>query len=230
MSAPRDTDLNEWINASAFHPADSKLKQKGHELARKAVVALGQLLHWLLPPGRAKSLAFTHLELTRLYANMALAVGKGPQLLARDEAYTELALDTALGNLRHVDMPSDPRIAQYEETQRQAATGPQADAAPGPVITEAAEPGIYAEKDTQPADTFRESFQDGEDYLLKVVGGRGVVAIGSMYITGAVEDVVIPRDTEGDLGWYFNLNSPTEVNQFLAAVAAAGERAFADRV
>jgi hypothetical protein len=110
--APRDVDLSDWLNAAAFHPADTALKQLGHEALRRLIAELGVTLHQLLPASREKSLAFTQLELVRLYANMALAVHGGP-----NEHVTILDLQRLLGHVQ-VDMPSDPRIEEYKAAQR----------------------------------------------------------------------------------------------------------------
>ena len=107
-----DVDLDAWKNRSAFHPANTRLKQLGHELARKAVVALGELLHWLLPPGTEKSIAFQRLDEVRLYANMALAVNGGPQLLIGNEEYTQDAVEEALRRHASVELAGDPRIKE----------------------------------------------------------------------------------------------------------------------
>ncbi len=234
---PRDVDLEAWKNEAAFHPADTRLKQLGHELARKAVVALGELLHWLLPPGRAKALAYTHLELVRLYANMALASGKGPQLLYGDAAYTEDAVEIALRNYRDVDLPEDPRIAQYKENQlapgldaalekahadgsifSERPTLPGADAdAPRSGLTgvarqEAAEPAIHGEQETAPEGTFHWT-DEGRHVQVDVYGKDGEV---QLILTDQDHGVSIAKV----------LDEPLPVNQILSAMAAAGDLVF----
>lgn len=102
--APRDVDLADWLNGAAFHPADTPLKQAAHEAVRGLIGEVGTVLWEILPPGRAKSLAFTGLEPVRFYANMALAVGGGPKAeVTLPELYE-------LMNRLTVQMPADPRV------------------------------------------------------------------------------------------------------------------------
>lgn len=124
-----DVDLDGWKNRSAFHPANTRLKQLGHELARKSVVHLGELLHWLLPAGPEKSIAFQRLDEVRLYANMALAVNGGPREMAASEEYTEAAVAAALRDYERVELPGDPRIKEYEAGQRGESFPPGTDPA-----------------------------------------------------------------------------------------------------
>jgi hypothetical protein len=224
MIGERET-VDDWLKELAFHPADTKLKQLGHELARRAVASLMQLLYWLLPPGRNKSLARTHLELVVMYANKALAVGGGPDPLMYDEEVLKAALKTYAG----VQLPSDPRIEEYQAEQRgEAPTLPGADPAAsttlgvtGGLRQEAAEGAVYGEAETEAPETFRAEFEDG-DCSIKVIGGRQHVAVA---VVGP-EGLPIDPDEDGKFGWYVNLTTPTAVNQFLSAVAAAGDRAF----
>lgn len=101
---PRDVNLAEWLNSAAYHPADTELKQLGHEAARKLIGELGMLLHQLLPASREKSVVFTNLEQVRHYANQALAVHGGP-----GEHVTAADVRRILDGLA-VEMPSDPRV------------------------------------------------------------------------------------------------------------------------
>lgn len=236
MLTPRDVDLDAWKNDAAFHPADTPLKQLGHELVRRAVVGLGELLHWLLPAGRAKSLVYTHLELVRLYANMALASGGGPALLYGDEVYTEAAVAAALRDYEGVSIPEDPRIAQYKDSQLSGGfehavlDGPPSGLL-GAVRQEAAEPAIPGEMPTAPEHEFEWTFEDG-DGLLKVRAAKGVVSIVTVlnsspeYARREGADPQPWADREGDVGWHIGMTKPFDVSQFLSAVAAAGERAF----
>lgn len=116
----RDVNLGEWFNAAAFHPADTELKQLGHEAARRLIGEIGTSLWHTLPPSREKSLVFTLLEQVRHYANQALAVHGGP-----GEHVTVEHLRALLDNLI-VEMPEDPRIEEYKAAQR----GEEPDAAP----------------------------------------------------------------------------------------------------
>jgi hypothetical protein len=102
---PRDVDLAEWLNAAAFHPADTQLKQLGHEAARRLIGELGQTLWQLLPPSREKSIVFTHLEQARHYANQALAVHGGP-----GEHVTVADIESIFARTERVELPADPRV------------------------------------------------------------------------------------------------------------------------
>lgn len=114
---PRDVDLAEWLNATGFHPADTTRKQLTHEAVRRLFGEVGTILHQLLPPGRAKSVAFTELERSRIYANMAAAVGGGPGVHV-----TEGDLRALLARMV-VALPIDPRIEEYEAGQRGEKSG-----------------------------------------------------------------------------------------------------------
>lgn len=56
-----------------FHPADTEHRQKRHETVRSLCLYLAENLNGLLPEGREKSLAITHLEETMMWANAAIA-------------------------------------------------------------------------------------------------------------------------------------------------------------
>jgi hypothetical protein len=218
-----DVDLDAWRAKFAFHPADSRTKQLGHQLARKAVMALADLLHWLVPPSDDKSTAFRLLGDVLMYSNRALAVNGGPRLIeGGGDEYLEQVLEAALASYAHTQLPEDPRIREYEREQLAApdATGQTS----GPVVTPAAEPGVYAEQDTAPADRFEAEFEDG-DVTLRVIGGRDGV---SLAVVGPQPP---PADRDGgrEYGWYFNADKPQSVNQILSAIAAAGERGFGHR-
>lgn len=234
--APRDVDLDAWMNGFGFHPADTKVKQIGHQLARKAVAALAGLLHWLVPAGREKSLAFTHLELVLMYANKALAVGGGPAIMGGDPEYTENVLASALQQYARVEIPEDARIQQYEADQlkgqghyadQASAPGAPEDAPKlgftGAAVVQAEEPAIHGEQPTEDPETFRAEFYDG-NITLKVVGGRGYVALATCGPTPPVAETTDPTS----FGWFANLNNPAEVNQLLSAVAAAADRSFTE--
>jgi hypothetical protein len=125
MAEARDVDLKAWMDGFAFHPANTRAKQLGHAIVRQLVANVAGILHALLPPGREKSLVFTHLEQALMYANKALAVGGGPRPLFTDHAETELAelgkIHESLvkeGEIFGAVMQQDPRIAKYEAQQR----------------------------------------------------------------------------------------------------------------
>lgn len=111
----RDIDLNDWLNGVGFHPANTELKQLGHEVTRKLVAELGVQLHYILPAGRDKSLTFTALEDVLMRANRALAIQGGPD----PERVTAGSLRGILeaGTLGDAALPEDPRIDQYKAEQ-----------------------------------------------------------------------------------------------------------------
>lgn len=121
MHQGRDIDLRQWLDGIGFHPANTELKQVGHELARQLVALLGTHLHMLLPAGRDKSLAFTHLEDVLMRANRALALGDGPPPTVVVEDAKAL-----LANLKEIlsqlgsGLPDDARIEAYKAAQRNA--------------------------------------------------------------------------------------------------------------
>jgi hypothetical protein len=246
----RDVDLDAWRAKFAFHPANTVIKQLGHQLARKAVMALAELLHWLVPPGDDKSVAFRLLGDVLMLSNRALATNGGPRIIDGDEAYTQQALEAGLARYGATELPEDPRIREYEADQRREhptgspsghITGmverdghlepvtfrtddPRAQLGlTGVVVSEAAEPAVYAERPTEDPETFRAEFEDG-DVILKVAGGRGYVSVAVLGPPGPP----LP-DKDGLYGWYTNLHSPTVTNELLSAIAAAGDRAFTVR-
>lgn len=139
--APRDIDLKAWLDGFAFHPANTRAKQLGHAIVRQLVANMAGILHALLPPGREKSIVFTHLELVLMYANKALAVGGGPRPLFTDDEGEELRQQTEVlaslireGRVFGAEMQQDPRIEEYEAEQRgEPAAGGILDALPFPV-------------------------------------------------------------------------------------------------
>lgn len=114
--AQRDIDLDGWLDGIGFHPANTELKQLGHEVARKLVAQLGVQLHYVLPAGRDKSLAFTALEDVLMRSNRALAIHGGPD----PENVTAGSLRGIIedGTLGDAKIPEDPRIEQYKAEQR----------------------------------------------------------------------------------------------------------------
>ena len=59
-------------NRFTYHAPDES-KKVAHETARGACRTLAEALNAMLPEGREKALAFTHLEETMFWANAALA-------------------------------------------------------------------------------------------------------------------------------------------------------------
>lgn len=84
MTAPRDIDLPGWLNGIAHHPPADEETVLAHQAARNLVGQLGMSFFQLLPPGREKSLAFTHLEEALMWANKAIAVHGGPEHFTDD--------------------------------------------------------------------------------------------------------------------------------------------------
>lgn len=124
---PRDVDLSEWLRGFGFHPANTRIKQLGHEIARQQVANIAGVFHAMLPPGRERTLVFGYLEKALIFSNKALAVGGGPRPVVSDDVAEEVAvLERVLASLRlegeafGAVLPQDPRIKEYEEQQRKA--------------------------------------------------------------------------------------------------------------
>lgn len=64
------TDLE---NRFTFHPATTEDTKKAHESVRNGCLAHARELNSLLPEGREKALAMTHLEEVMFWANAAIA-------------------------------------------------------------------------------------------------------------------------------------------------------------
>lgn len=60
-------------NRFAFHPATTEEKKMEHGSVRASCLSLAMNLNDLLPEGREKSLAMTHLEEVMMWGNAALA-------------------------------------------------------------------------------------------------------------------------------------------------------------
>ena len=136
MGPGRDVDLKAWLDGFAFHPANSKTKQLGHNILRQLVANLAGLLHAMIPPSREKSLVFTHLELVLMYANKALAVSGGPRPVVSADEAEELDYLTQMNDALMQEgaalgtvLSQDPRIKEYEASQR-AAGGEQVETGP----------------------------------------------------------------------------------------------------
>lgn len=65
---PRDLD-----NRFEYHPPLTEQRRRDHETVREYCRTLAESLNRILPEGREKSLAITHLEETMFWANAALA-------------------------------------------------------------------------------------------------------------------------------------------------------------
>jgi hypothetical protein len=57
----------------AYHPPSSDEIAGAHESVREVCVTLARVLNYMLPEGREKSLAITHLEDTMMWSNKAIA-------------------------------------------------------------------------------------------------------------------------------------------------------------
>jgi hypothetical protein len=60
-------------NRFAYHPPTTEQRKSDHETVREMCKSLAHSLNALLPEGREKSLAVTHLEDAMMWANAALA-------------------------------------------------------------------------------------------------------------------------------------------------------------
>lgn len=70
-------DTADIANRFAFHAATTDQKRDAHTSVRQSCKRLADFLNEVVPEGREKSLAFTHLEEVMLWANAALARAGG---------------------------------------------------------------------------------------------------------------------------------------------------------
>lgn len=187
---PRDISLTDWLDGVGFHPADTELKQRAHELARLMTATYATHMHNLLPAGRDKSLVFTHLEDVLVRANRAIALGKGPRPGVELEPNEGRAgLRTMVAEFKQIladldaRVPYDPRIAQYEATQR----GERVNGLPVPP-----ERPIPGQQAVQPLEPFE--YRTGEEPDLV----RSLSA--ALTATGAVTPEVQIQTSEHDEG------------------------------
>lgn len=117
--APRETEADDFRNGLGFHPANTTRIQLAHEAVRLLAQLMGTHLVMLLPNGRDKSLAKTHLEDVMMRANRAVALGKGPHPAVDETALADLIADLKLV-LVHLgaSAPEDPRLDAYKAEQR----------------------------------------------------------------------------------------------------------------
>jgi hypothetical protein len=213
MNTPRDVDLADWLDGIGFKPANTEAKQLGHEAARQLVGRLGQTLHYLLPPGRDKSLTFTHLEDVLMRANRALALGGGPN----EEA--TLGSIGAIIEEMGVLLPEDPRIEQYKAEQRGETPGQE------PL------PDDFQMQGEQSYDATVST--DDAEIKIELTGSATSRRV-QLGVTSTPERVKVCQDDasrgEGPkfTGFYAGFTAPDHLSAFLREVAAAGQVAFGD--
>lgn len=66
-------DQKELDNRFTFHPANTPDRQVNHQSVRDECRDFSRYLNGLLPEGREKALALTHLEEVMMWSNAALA-------------------------------------------------------------------------------------------------------------------------------------------------------------
>ncbi len=72
-------DRTELAHRFQFHPADALNTQEAHEGVREACLDAAYTIDDLVPDGREKSLAITHLETAMMFANAGIARADGPR-------------------------------------------------------------------------------------------------------------------------------------------------------
>jgi hypothetical protein len=208
--APRDVNLDEWLDGIGFKPADTERKQLGHEAARQTIAEVGRLLHGLLPAGRVKSLVFTDLERVLHRANQALAVGGGPHEWIDDDTLRRLAA--------HGPLVADPRVEEYKAGQR----GEK-------VITEARPvEAVHEHEPAEPTETYREE--------VRGAAGETVLQVsGSLFRAGGYVDLAVvctDRETVDQViqdarfaGFHRTLDTAEQVQHAVNAILTAAEHA-----
>jgi hypothetical protein len=220
MTQARDVDLAEWLNGIGFHPVNSERKQLGHEATRQLVGDIGQMLHSLLPPGRDKSLVFTHLEDALMRANRALALGGGPQ----DVLSTELLREQV--QIGSAPLPKDDRIEQYKAEQRGETA--QFDAGVEHVDSFTAQISGHRAVGEYDSTVATDDAEIKVDIHSSVASGRVQVGVLCTNPT-RVEDVFTASGNDQGVtfdGFYAGFTHPDHLAAFLREVAAAGEAAF----
>lgn len=66
-------DTTDLARRFAYHPPKSPETVHAHETVREACGYLAEFLNGLLPEGREKALAITHLESVMMWSNAAIA-------------------------------------------------------------------------------------------------------------------------------------------------------------
>lgn len=250
MTTPRDVDVQEWLRGIGFHPADTEVKQMGHELARQLIGEIGVKLAYLLPSGRDKSLVFTALEDALMRANRALAIGKGPHTQVTAGSLRAMLEEAKLGD---ASLPEDDRIEEYKAQQRERAASPhnwsdgtirdyaETEANKGLDEIEGVRAEHYPRWDGQqplPDDVPEE--YDGtvatDDQEIKIdlhssrASGRvqlGVLCTNPKRVEEAFTEGGSPKSGQFD-GFYAGFTNPDHLSAFLREVAAAGQVVFGD--
>lgn len=217
-----DVDLNAWLQGLGFHPANTEVKQLGHEAARRLVAELGVTLHQILPPGKDKSIAFTALEDVVMRANRALATNGGP-----NEHVTANQLNLVLDRLT-TELPEDPRIGEYKDAQltledaADTARTRTEEAAAEPVVL-GGEPDYpdmnqvrFTNRGTSTAIEGVLSYRPGNEYFQ-----LGVVCTDPIQLAEVV-------DMQEFNGFYLSFDSKDEAEEFAACVLTASNAVFND--
>ena len=63
----------DMLNRFSFHPAKDDVTKQAHETIRNQCLKLTSYIDGLVPDGREKSLAITHLEEVMMWANAGIA-------------------------------------------------------------------------------------------------------------------------------------------------------------
>lgn len=72
-------DTNDLINRFRYHPAITEESKEAHQNLRRLCLELACDFNDVLPEGREKSLAMTHIEEALFWANAAVARNGGPK-------------------------------------------------------------------------------------------------------------------------------------------------------
>jgi hypothetical protein len=204
----RDVNLDEWLDGIGFKPANTERKQLGHEAARQVIAEMGRTLHGMLPPGRDKSLVFTHLEDVLMRSNRALAIGDGPDEWIDTDTLRRLAA--------HGPLEADPRVEAYKAEQR-------GEEWPGPRGAE------HIGEPAEPVETYRESVTVGSDSMALQVAGQ-VMRGPSGYVDIAVictnpENVAEAVKAPGFDGFHRVLDTSEQVQHAVNAILHAADHA-----
>lgn len=206
-----EVDLPAWLKGLGFHPADTEVKQLGHEAARRLVAELGVTLWQMLPPGKDKSILFTLLEDVTMRANRALAVNGGPKPEVTAE-HLHLVLDRLT-----TELPEDDRITEYKAEQIARAKTEEAAAEPVTVDGEPDYLDMNEVRVTGPA-------YDAIEGVLHWRPGNGYFQFGVVCTDPA--QVAEAVDLEDFNGFHLSFDSRDAAESFAAAVLTASNETF----